>query len=262
MSSADAALCRAHTAQAANQTWRPPSGALAYPYLVPAGPYTQLWDWDSVFLGCATLSWGSRTYLEGSMANFLAATNLTTGAATGCLTPTLPVACSSDPKGRDVLVHAKPIIVQGAWLAASAPGGDPAAFERFAPAVEALLAFWGRPLLRRVSEVICLLVTTVPVSRLPDNFEGPGRASGPRPGRLGAAGGTTQPAYQRPKDEDHPHRKPIGPGATLRAGCGCGMTRWRAALTTACSHVAPVPAWAAGARRKRSRSPRPTPWRF
>ena len=117
MSSADAALCRAHTANAANQTWRPPSGALAYPYLVPAGPYTQLWDWDSVFLGCATLSWGSRAYLEGSMANFLAATNLTTGAATGCLTPTLPVACSSDPKDGDVLVHAKPIIVQGAWLA-------------------------------------------------------------------------------------------------------------------------------------------------
>ena len=145
MSSADAALCRAHTAKAANQTWRPPSGALAYPYLVPAGPYTQLWDWDSVFLGCATLSWGSRAYLEGSMANFLAATNLTTGAATGCLTPTLPVACSSDPKDRDVLVHVKPIIVQGAWLAAAAPGGDPAAFERFAPAIEALLAFWDRP---------------------------------------------------------------------------------------------------------------------
>ena len=148
MSSADAALCRAHTAQAANQTWRPPSGALAYPYLVPAGPYTQLWDWDSVFLGCATLSWGSRPYLEGSMANFLAATNLSTGAVTGCLTPTLPVACSSDPKDRDVLVHAKPIIVQGAWLAASAPGGDPATFERYAPAIEALLAFWGRPLRR------------------------------------------------------------------------------------------------------------------
>lgn len=81
------------------------------------------------------------------MANFLAATNLTTGAVTGCLTPTLPVVCSSDPTRRDALpVHAKPIIVQGAWLAASAPGGNPAAFERFAPAIEALLAsFWGRP---------------------------------------------------------------------------------------------------------------------
>ena len=165
MSMSDAALCRAHTAKAANQTWRPPSGALAYPYLVPAGPYTQLWDWDSVFLGCATLSWGSRTYLEGSMANFLAATNLSTGAATGCLTPTLPVACSSDPKDRDVLVHAKPIIVQGAWLAASAPGGDPAAFERFAPAIEALLAFWDRQFSAGFQRS-CLLATTVPVSLL------------------------------------------------------------------------------------------------
>lgn len=213
MSKSDAALCRAHTAKAANQTWRPPSGALAYPYLVPAGPYTQLWDWDSVFLGCATLSWGSRTYLEGSMANFLAATNLSTGAATGCLTPTLPVACSSDPKDRDVLVHAKPIIVQGAWLAASAPGGDPAAFERFAPAIEALLAFWGRQFsagFQRSSAFWrrqCQSLYYLPLASLacPTNPEGPVRTSARSPGRLGASGGATQPAYQRPQDEDPPH---------------------------------------------------------
>ena len=32
----------------------------------------------------------------------------------------------------------------GAWLAAAAEGGDPAAFEQFMPAMEALLKFWDR----------------------------------------------------------------------------------------------------------------------
>mgnify|MGYP006133360761 CR=1 FL=1 len=142
----DSALCRAHTAAHANETWRTPAGVLAHPYLVPAGPYEQLWDWDSVFLGAATLPWGSRRYLEGSMSNFFAATNLSDGTVTGCLTRTLPTICSSDPTTQhDALAHAKPILIQGAWLAASAPGGDPVSFERFAPAMEALLSFWDRP---------------------------------------------------------------------------------------------------------------------
>ena len=51
----DETLCRAYAASHANETWRQPSGALQYPYLVPAGPYEQEWDWDSVFLG----SWGA-----------------------------------------------------------------------------------------------------------------------------------------------------------------------------------------------------------
>merc|ERR1711938_379597 len=79
------------------------------------------------------------------MANFFAATNLSDGAVTGCLTTTKPTVCSSQPQLGDALVHAKPILIQGAWIAASAPGGDPAAFERFAPAMEALLDFWDRP---------------------------------------------------------------------------------------------------------------------
>ena len=75
------------------------------------------------------------------MKNFFAATNLTDGTVTGCLTRTLPTVCSSDPSATDALVHAKPILIQGAWLA----GGDPAEFEPFAPAMEALLAYWDRP---------------------------------------------------------------------------------------------------------------------
>jgi hypothetical protein len=73
------------------------------------------------------------------------ATNLSDGSVTGCLTPTTPTICSSDPHLTDVLVHAKPILIQGAWLAARAPGGDPSSFEPFKPAMEALLAYWDRP---------------------------------------------------------------------------------------------------------------------
>ena len=93
----DETLCRAYAAAHANETWRQPSGVLQYPYLVPAGPYEQEWDWDSVFLGTGTLRWGSRNYLDGSMRNFFVATNLSDGSVTGCLTPTTPTICSSDP---------------------------------------------------------------------------------------------------------------------------------------------------------------------
>lgn len=35
-------------------------------------------------------------------------------------------------------LKAKPILIQGAWLAAAAKGGDPADFEQFKPAMDAL----------------------------------------------------------------------------------------------------------------------------
>ena len=142
----DQQLCREYVVRSANETWRGAKGALAFPYLVPAGPYQQCWDWDSVFLGVATLPFGAGPFFAGSMMNFLAATNLSTGAVTGCLTVTLPTRCSSSTKYHDALHHAKPILIQGAWLAASGEGGgSPAAFARFKPAMEALLAFWDRP---------------------------------------------------------------------------------------------------------------------
>eukprot|EP00927_Polykrikos_kofoidii_P039958 TRINITY_DN34247_c0_g2_i1.p1 TRINITY_DN34247_c0_g2~~TRINITY_DN34247_c0_g2_i1.p1 ORF type:complete len:444 (-),score=56.21 TRINITY_DN34247_c0_g2_i1:108-1439(-) len=139
---ADEIICRDFTAAHTNETWREPGGVLPFPYLVPAGPYEQEWDWDALFLGVATLPWGSQPYFEGSMMNFLAATNLTDGSVTGCLTRELPTVCSSDPTMTDSLVHAKPLIVQGAWLSAVADGGDPWVFRRFAPAMRALLAYW------------------------------------------------------------------------------------------------------------------------
>jgi hypothetical protein len=140
----DEQACRVYTAAHANDTWRKPAGVLKFPYLVPAGPYDQCWDWDSVFLGTATLTFGSRPYLAGAMKNFLAATNLTDGAVTGCLTRTLPTVCSSSGSEHDALVHAKPILIQGAWIAASAEGGSAVEFKVFRPQMEALLAYWDR----------------------------------------------------------------------------------------------------------------------
>jgi hypothetical protein len=135
-------LCRDYVKRSANATWREPQGALTFPYLVPAGPYTQCWDWDSVFLGTATLNFGAGEYFAGAMKNFFAATNLSDGSVTGCLTTTLPTVCSSSTKYHDALHHAKPILIQGAW--ASVGGGGAAAFETFKPAMEALLGFWDR----------------------------------------------------------------------------------------------------------------------
>ena len=110
----DVALCRAHVASHAADVRRPAKGALAHPYLVPSGPYEQLWDWDAVFLGVATLRLGNGPYLAGSMRNFFEATNVSTGAVTGCLTTSKPVVCSASPSQHDALVHAKPILIQGA----------------------------------------------------------------------------------------------------------------------------------------------------
>ena len=113
------------------------SHALTQLNQVPAGPYNELWDWDSVFLGVATSQeFGAGRYFVGSMMNFLSAVNLSTGDVKGCLTPE-----GSSP----TLYHAKPIIIQGAWLAVRASGGDPSLFRPFEPAMRALLAYWEAP---------------------------------------------------------------------------------------------------------------------
>jgi putative isomerase len=51
---------------------KPPSGLLKHPYLVPSGPYFQLFDWDSYFMGVA-LSYDrtSAEPLENSVEDFL-----------------------------------------------------------------------------------------------------------------------------------------------------------------------------------------------
>ncbi len=50
---------------------KPPSGILAHEYLVPAGPYTQLFDWDTYFMGIALSYDGVGMPLENSVKDFL-----------------------------------------------------------------------------------------------------------------------------------------------------------------------------------------------
>ena len=141
---ADAKLVQQHVALKANGTFRPPSGVLRFPYLVPAGPYKEMWDWDSLFMGVALADYGSIPYFAGTFMNFLDHTNATDGEVQGCIKPT----------GADgVIVHAKPVLLQGAWLATRhAQQHNPqlgaatlAGFEKFKPQMEALLRYWDVP---------------------------------------------------------------------------------------------------------------------
>lgn len=167
--SRDERLVSKYVAARANATFREPSGFLTYPYLVPAGVYNQLWDWDSLFMGVALLHHGSAPYLAGAMKNFLAQTNLTDGSIGGCLTPKGPAKTE---------YHAKPVIVQGAYLAARAQG-NLAQFRPFEPAMRALLSYWdtqrthaptGLPLWHDQLESGCdnLVISTCPSSLSPE----------------------------------------------------------------------------------------------
>lgn len=128
------AAVRAFVAAHAHETFREPSGVLAHPHQVPSGYYqSSLWCWDAVFEGVGSAAYGGAEHFAGSMRCFLDAVDLATGALPGCLTPSGP---------SPTLYHAKPIIVQGALLAARAVGGDYERFRSARPAMEALLAYW------------------------------------------------------------------------------------------------------------------------
>lgn len=111
-----------------NMTFREPAGQMKHKYLVPGGFYQQLWDWDSVITGTALLKYGSAQYLAGSMMNFFDRTNLTDGTVQGCVTP---------DGATGTIYHAKPLLIQGAWIAAKHMG-DYNQFKRYLPAMKAL----------------------------------------------------------------------------------------------------------------------------
>jgi putative isomerase len=50
---------------------KPPAGILKHEYLVPSGPYTQLFDWDTYFMGVALRDDAIGALLEGSVKDFL-----------------------------------------------------------------------------------------------------------------------------------------------------------------------------------------------
>ena len=138
----DVKLVKAYIKIHGNETFKEPLGYLKFPYLVPAGPYNQSWDWDSFFTGVALLDYGSSRYLAGSMKNFLASTS-ENGFTAICQSPDdLHPSCSSMPNNSTaVAAHAKPLIIQGAWLAANHEN-DYEQFREFVPKMKALLNYW------------------------------------------------------------------------------------------------------------------------
>lgn len=83
--------------------------------------------------GVALLGLGSAPYLEGSAKNFLSGVDLATGMVKGCLTPT-----GASP----AIYHAKPVIIQAAWIAAKHSAAGPAGFAEFLPQMLALDRYW------------------------------------------------------------------------------------------------------------------------
>lgn len=129
----DTALVQAHVKTEAVKTFRNASGALPYPYLVPAGPYAnEVWDWDSMFMVVALEKYGAFKYSSGTFLNFLSFVNLTDGGLPGCLTPS---------GASQTLYHAKPLIIQAALITAR-QSGNFTPFLTFAPQMRALLLYW------------------------------------------------------------------------------------------------------------------------
>jgi len=81
--------------------------------------------------------YGSFPYLIGTMKNFLSLTNVSTGEVQGCVTP-------KGPTGG--IYHAKPVIIQAAWLAVDrgANEAETKAFQHWEAAMESLLGYWDR----------------------------------------------------------------------------------------------------------------------
>src|SRR6266496_3639800 len=59
------------------QTIRPAEGYIKYDYLIPAGYYKQMWDWDGFFIGShlAHQSRDHAKYLKGWVLNFAGASD-------------------------------------------------------------------------------------------------------------------------------------------------------------------------------------------
>lgn len=65
------------------QIIRPPNGLLKFDYLVPSGPYYQLFDWDAYFMGIALTYDRQARYLASSVRNFLEFAGPPTGGRNG-----------------------------------------------------------------------------------------------------------------------------------------------------------------------------------
>ncbi len=94
------------------QSIRPAEGFIKYDYLIPAGFYKQMWDWDGFFIGCHLTSIGMPQYLKWWVLDFVAAMD-SEGYIPGCVT-------TKGPRPVFGKFAMKPFLAQGAYLAARA----------------------------------------------------------------------------------------------------------------------------------------------
>ena len=97
-----------------SKTIRPAEGYLRYPYLIPAGYYKQMWDWDGFFIGYYFATQGKPEYLKYWALNLLEGVD-DDGYVSGCATV----------KGPRVIFgkfSMKPFLSQGVLLASRAIG--------------------------------------------------------------------------------------------------------------------------------------------
>jgi alpha,alpha-trehalase len=98
-------------ARLAPQTIRPAQGYIRYPYLIPAGYYAQMWDWDGFFIG---VHWADQdpakaTLLRDWVLGFASSADAD-GYVAGCITP-------QGPRPLFGKFAMKPFLAQGALLA-------------------------------------------------------------------------------------------------------------------------------------------------
>jgi alpha,alpha-trehalase len=96
----------------APQTIRPAEGYIKYPYLIPAGYYNQMWDWDGFFIGVhwANQDPANARYLRDWVLGFAGSADAD-GYVAGCITP-------KGPRPLFGKFAMKPFLAQGAVIAA------------------------------------------------------------------------------------------------------------------------------------------------
>jgi alpha,alpha-trehalase len=118
----------------APQTVRPANGFIRKPYLIPAGYYDQMWDWDGFFIG---LHWANQNpsdgkYLRDWVLSFASSADAD-GYVAGCITP-------RGPRPLFGKFAMKPFLAQGA-LAASDSLHDSDWLRPVWPAMRRVLAY-------------------------------------------------------------------------------------------------------------------------
>jgi alpha,alpha-trehalase len=88
------------------QSIRPAEGFIKYDYLIPAGFYKQMWDWDGFFIGSHLAQQGKPQYLKYWVLDFAGVIDKD-GYVAGCITTNGPL----PQLGRFAM---KPFLAQGA----------------------------------------------------------------------------------------------------------------------------------------------------